>query len=304
MSTNQKAIECLENNDYDAALALFREALNESRDVQSLTNLAWIYYHEEGDVTAAIELAQEAVGLNPTSHFPYSLLGEMLLVNERWEEAKTVLANSIRREPSKEACNNLAIAKYHLEEWDEASVLFLQSAGPSDYAMYSHIHCLIKMGKTDEAKQKLDGFSQTDDDFVGEVHVAELYLELKCFSEAVRWFEQAWATYYKSPDWVCRYIYALIQTNAKERAVEITKECIQFKQDDMEEEQAEECDENWTEGDKATYLIQLQNEKQEYEQIIEQISSDFVPPFQFTTSPSSSCYLFGCSRHDHPEYTN
>jgi tetratricopeptide (TPR) repeat protein len=304
LSTNQKAIECLENNDYDTALNLFQQALNESRDVQSLTNLSWIYYHEEGDIEAAIELAQEAVKLNPTSHFPYSLLGELLVVKERWEEATTVLTNSIHMEPSKESYNNLAIAKYYLGEWDEASVLFLKSAEASDYAMYSHIHCLIKMGKTDEAKHKLHDFSVNDDDFVGEVHVAELYLELACFSEAVHWFEKSWNTYDKSPHWVCGYIYALIQANAMERAVEIAEECIRLKQNDIEQEEAEVCDENWTESDKAAYLIRLQNEKQEYEHMIEQISSGFAPPFQLTTSSSSRCYLFGCTRHGHSEYTN
>ncbi|MEK3825147.1 MULTISPECIES: tetratricopeptide repeat protein [Paenibacillus] len=302
MNTNQKAIEYLENNDYDAALALFQKALNDSRDVESLTNLAWIYYHEEGDIEAAIELAQEAVALKPTSHFPYSLLGELLVQMERWEEAAVVLSDSIAVEPSKEAYNNLAIAKYHLGELEQASALFLKSAGPSDYAMYSHVHCLIQLGHTIEAKHKLDAFLESDDDFVGEVHVAELYLELACFSEAVHWFEKSWDTYSKSPDWVCRYIYALVQTNAMERAVEIAEECIRLKQDDIEEAQAEDCDENWTESDKVAYVTRLQMEKKEYEHILEQIVSGFVPPFKFTTSLSSKCYLFGCSRHAHPEY--
>ena len=89
-----------------------------------MTNLAWIYYHEEENIEAAMHLAQEAVKLNPTSHFPYSLLGELLVLTERWEEAAVVLTDSIAVEPSKEAYNNLAIAKYHLGEWEQASALF------------------------------------------------------------------------------------------------------------------------------------------------------------------------------------
>ncbi|MDT0125806.1 tetratricopeptide repeat protein [Paenibacillus sp. RRE4] len=302
MTTNQKAIECLENNDYDAALTLFQKALNDSRDVQSLTNLAWIYYHEEDEVEKAIHLAQEAVALRPISHFPYSLLGELLVQTERWEEAALVLSDSIAVEPSKEAYNNLAIAKYHLGELERASALFLKSAGPSDYALYSHVHCLIQLGHTIEAKHKLDAFLESDEDFVGEVHVAELYLELACFTEALHWFKKSWNTYDKSPDWVSRYIYALVQTNAMERADEIAQECIRLKQDDIEEALAEECDEDWTESDQAAYVFRLQMEKKEYEHILEQIASGFVPPFKFTTSLSSKCYLFGCSRHEHPEY--
>ncbi|MBU5354835.1 bacterial transcriptional activator domain-containing protein [Paenibacillus barcinonensis] len=302
MSKNQRAIECYENNEYDAALALFRAALSESRDVQSLTNLAWIYYHEEGDVEAAMELLQEALNLNPTSHFPYSLLGELLVREQRWAEGAAVLLRSIAIETSKEAVNNLAVAKYHLGEWDQAAALFLQSAEPSDYAMYSHIYCLIKMGRMNEAKHKLHAFSEQDEHFAGEVHVAELYVELQCFSEAVHWFKKSWNTYYKSPDWVCRYIYALVQMNAMQAAIEITEQCIQLKQEDIEEEQAELCDEEWTESDKAVYLKQLEMEKQEYMQILAKISEGYVPPLDFMTSVNSACYLFGCSRHGHSEY--
>lgn len=302
MNINQKAIESLENNEYDAALALFKEAVSESRNVQSLTNLAWIYYHEEYDPEAALELVQEAISLNPASHFPYNLLGEIYIELEKWEDASKVLVNSIAIQPSKEAYNNLAIANYHLGELKGAAASFLKSAGPSDYAMYSHINCLIELGKTAEAKRKLDAFSENDDEFVGEVHVADLYFELQCYSEAVHWYEQSWGTWHKTPDWVCSYIYSLIHTDSLNRAVEIVNECIQLRVDDIQEEQAEECSEDWTESEKSEYIKQLEADRQEYESMIKKISSGYVPPLKFTTSLSSSCYLFGCSRHNHPEY--
>ncbi|WP_148930595.1 hypothetical protein [Paenibacillus methanolicus] len=148
----------------------------------------------------------------------------------------------------------------------------------------------------------MDAFSENDDDFVGEVHVAELYVELQCFSEAVRWFEKSWNTYYKTPDWVSRYIYSLMKTNALNRAIEIMNECIKLKTNDIQEENAVQCNENWTESEKASYIKQLEDDKQEYENFINMISNGFVPPLKFSTSLSSSCYLFGCSRHNHPEF--
>lgn len=301
MNFNQKAIEYLESNDYDRALDLFKEAVAESRNVQSLTNLAWIYYHEESDIENALELVKEAISLKPASHFPYNLLGEIYVELEEWEDAAVVLLNSIAIEPSKEAHNNLAIAKYHLGELYEASALFLKSAEHSDYTMYSHIKCLIDIGKTTEAKGKLDAFTENDDEFVGEVHVAEMYVELQCFSEAVDWFEKSWDIYYKSPDWVSRYIYSLIKTNAMNRAVNIANECIQSKSQDIQDEFSVQCDGDWTDKDKASYIQQLKADKQEYESIIDKITKGCVPPFKFSTSLKSSCYLFGCSRHNHHE---
>ncbi|EPY14323.1 hypothetical protein PAAL66ix_03271 [Paenibacillus alvei A6-6i-x] len=87
MSANQKAIEYLESNEYDKSLDLFHEAVRESRNVQSLNNLAWIYLHEECDKETALILIKEAIELNPSSHFPYNILGEIYVEKEMWQQA-------------------------------------------------------------------------------------------------------------------------------------------------------------------------------------------------------------------------
>lgn len=51
MNINQKAIDLLEKNEYEDALMLFQKAVYESRNVQSLTNLACVYCYEEYDDT-------------------------------------------------------------------------------------------------------------------------------------------------------------------------------------------------------------------------------------------------------------
>ena len=56
MNTNQKAIEMFEQNEYEEAMELFQQAVLESRNVQSLNNLAWMYLYEEDDDDKAIEL--------------------------------------------------------------------------------------------------------------------------------------------------------------------------------------------------------------------------------------------------------
>jgi tetratricopeptide (TPR) repeat protein len=114
LNTNQKAIELLEENKYDEALILFQKAVIESRDVQSLTNLAWIYVHEEDNYDAALELMEEAIQMKPTSHFPYNLLGEIYTWKEMWQNASDILLESIAITPSLEAYKNLGVANYHL----------------------------------------------------------------------------------------------------------------------------------------------------------------------------------------------
>ncbi|OZB98933.1 lipopolysaccharide assembly protein LapB [Paenibacillus sp. XY044] len=302
MNTNQKAIACLEQNNYDEALALFKQAVEESRDVQSLTNLAWIYVHEEGDNEAALSLILEAVAQEPISYFPYNLLGEIYADMEKWKDASDILNRSLAIQPSDEAYNNLAVAKYHMGHIDEAADYFLQSAKPSDYTMYSHIKCLIELGRAEEAAAKLDAFSEEDDEFVGQVEMAELYVELDCYEQAVEWFEKGWKIYWKTPDWVGRFAYALLKINQAGRAHEILNEVIQQKAADIRDADKEELDDDWTEDEKAEYVQKLANEKKEYEGLLARILAGYVPPLKYNTSLSSNCYLFGCERHRHPEY--
>jgi len=302
LSTNQRAIECLERNEYDEALRLFQKAVEETRNIQSLTNLSWIYLHEEYDKEEALKLIKEAIELNPTSHFPYNLLGEIYIMKELWQLALDVLLQSQRIHPSNEACNNLAVANYHLGHLQEASEFFLQCAEKSDYAMYSHVKCLIELGIKEEAKSKLDTFSEDDDEFVGAVDVAELYLELGYFEESVQWFEKGWRKYWKSLDWVSRYVYSLFKLNNLKRARHLLDEVIQQKAQDISEAGKDTCSEEWTESDKEQYIRQLHDDKKGYEIMLEHISSGYIPSMKFNTSMSTSCYLFGCKRHNHPEY--
>ena len=76
MNINEKAIEMFEQNKYEEAMELFQQAVHESRDVQSLNNLAWMYFYEEENDDKALELIREVVKLNPSSYFPYNILGK------------------------------------------------------------------------------------------------------------------------------------------------------------------------------------------------------------------------------------
>lgn len=304
MNINQKAIELLEENKYEESLRMFQQAVEISRDIQSLTNLAWIYCHEEHDDIKALGLLEEAVERIPTSYFPYNLLGEVYLRLEKWGKVKEVLETSITIHPTKIAFNNLGIAHYHLGHIKEASNYFLLGSEPSDWSMYSHVKCLIELGNNKEAKMKLDAFSENDEEFVGEIDVADLYTELGCHEEAVKWFEKGWNAWGKNPNWVSRYVYSLVSLNNPTRAQAILNEVTNIKIEEIKDLDQEECDENWTESDKQERIQELLDEKKEYEQLFERISGGYFPKMKFETSIKTACYLFGCKRHNHPEYQN
>ena len=302
MNTNQKAIEKFEQNEYEEAMELFQQAVHESRDVQSLNNLAWMYLYEEENDDKALELIKEAVKMNPSSYFPYNILGEIYIRQEQWKEAKEALRKSISIQPSNEAYHNLAVAYYKLGELEEASEFFLRAAGDSDNAMYSHIKCLIDLRRITEAKEKLDRFNKKADDFVGEIDVADLYIEMNCYKEAIHWFEMGYKDYSKDPYWVRRFVYTLFKTNNYCRMNQVIQEAIEEKQEAIEDAKKEEVEENWTEMDKKEFIEELIVENNQYKNMINLISSGDTPKLEFETYRTGACYLFGCKRHNHPEY--
>lgn len=303
MNTNQRAIELYENNCIDEAFKAFQLAVKESRNVQSLTNLAWIYYHEKENTQKAIELLNEVLQLTSSSHFPFNLLGEIYLERKEWEEAAHILLQSINIAPTPEALNNLGVAKYHLGELHDASEFFLKgSTSRSDYSLYNHIKCLIELNKTAEAKKILESFVESNDEFVGNVEVAELYLEMNDYNKALLWFEKGWNEYYKQPEWVERYIYALIKSNQMETAEEKLKIAMAEKQSEIEDCQQDECNEAWTQIDKEMNIQRLNEEFMQYNSLLERIFTGYIPKMNFTTSLFSACYLFGCVHHNHLEY--
>jgi tetratricopeptide (TPR) repeat protein len=212
------------------------------------------------------------------------------------------LEKALSIHPTKIAFNNLGVAHFHLGQLKDASNYFLLGSEPSDWAMYSHVKCLIELGNINEAKINLDTFSEKDDEFVGEVYVADLFVELKCHEEAVLWFEKSWDVYAKDPNWISRYVYSLVNLNNPTRAQELLNETINEKIEEIKDMYEEECDEDWTEIDKKERIKELLEDKKEYEQIYNRISECYFPKMKFETSIKTACYLFGCKRHNHSEY--
>ncbi len=162
------ALELLEKSDYDDALIMFKKALADSRDIQSLNNLAWIYFHEgekveddyyEVRVDLAIDLLKECINLQTKSHFPYQLLGEAYLRSECWQEALDSLKMAISIQPTLVGFNNMGVAYYHLKLIEQASECYSHASQEYDYAKYSYAKCLIDLG--DLIKARVRGSSSS-----------------------------------------------------------------------------------------------------------------------------------------------
>ncbi|WP_339296287.1 tetratricopeptide repeat protein [Paenibacillus sp. FSL W7-1279] len=312
MTTNQLALEAIESNDYERALLLFQQAVRESRDVQSLHNLAFFYVHEglrndqgcwEAAEDLAIELLKECIELQPRSHFPYQLLGEAYLNLEQWEEALVALERAARVHPTPVAMHNAAVAAYRLENVELAVSYFGQSvaAGDNEYTKYEYAACLVETKRYDEALAMIEKLMSETGDYIGDVEIAELYLEMGQYHSAVTFYEKGWREYAKDPRWVNRFIYSLIRTGQNQRAEEIAAEAVQENRAWIADIQHDPEEDEFDEENQASIRFAL-DDIENYQTIISRFTEGEYPVMDHRPSILTACYWFGCKRHGHPEY--
>lgn len=303
MALNQKALNALENNDYKKAASFFHKAVEQCRDVQSLNNLAWMVWSEDEKADEALLLLEEALSLQPVSHFPYSLMGEIYTKTEQWKKAKEVLMQALAIEPSKAASINLATALYHLGEVEKAAGYYLSAAQEnSGFTLYSHAKCLIELGRLDGALRVLDEFSEEDENFVGTVDLADLYVEARDYEKAVNWFAKGWEDYAKDPNWIERYVFSLFKMGRAADGQAIIRQALDLIKQESDELRDPNDYKTWTTAEKEEELEKLQLHQQAYEQLWDRLLNGYVPAMDFEPGYEPACYLFGCKRHGHPEY--
>lgn len=302
MTLNMEALVLFENNQYDEALNLFEEAVKVERTVQSLNNLAWIYLYEEEDLHRAKIILEEVIEQKPKSHFPYNMLGEIVIKERQWIEAEEILMKSLALFPSTEAIHNLAVTHYYLGGFQKAAEGFNKIAKDSDVIRLYEVMARAQYKDVPTAKSILNRWNDQSDDYIGAIEAADAYVEMECFEEARLMFEKEWHQYLVSPYIIGRYAYTLFQLGDIHTCLEIIKQAIQLKKDEIIKEQQESCDEHWTATDKAERIAELQFEKAELNQLFLKIQSGFRPPLDFEVEATGGCYLFGCQQHQHLEY--
>lgn len=302
VSENTKAIVLFEQNDYDAAMELFKKLAQEQPSVQSLNNLAWMYLREEEDLDEAEKLLQQVLALQPQSAFPYMMLGEIALHKQQYEQAKGYLQQALTFTVTEQATFNLAMAHFQLGEFEKAAQTFARCIGDSGLTQLNEVVSWMYAGEHQKAKALLDGWNEDAYDYTGAIEIADVYVELGFYEEARVQFEKEWESYVISPEIVGRYAYTLIQLGDKESAQAIIqKRILQIKEEIVEEQQAE-FDEHWTVTDQQERMAQLTEQIATLESLYDRLVTGEVPAFDYEMYPAGGCQLFGCMRHGNLEY--
>lgn len=124
---------------------------------------------------------------------------------------------------------NVVVVYYNFGELEKVLDFFLWVVGDLDYIMYSYVKCLIDLEWMIEVKEKLDIFNREFDNFLGEINVVDLYVELNCYKEVIEWFEKGYKECWKSFNWIGRFVYVLYKMNNFFCINEVIWECIEVK---------------------------------------------------------------------------
>lgn len=318
---NKLAIALIESNQYEKAYVQFRKAaMIKKRGIQELNNLAYFYYTEGKPLinhkeykwdTAddkAIELLQKVISQNPTSHFPYNLLGEIYTVKEEGEKAIKLLLQSTQLEPSYEAFNNLGVCYYKNSMLDKAAKYFLKShlLRPKEctslYPLFSYGICLAKLGEIKDALDVADQLSALNQELeeLGDDETAFIYYLTESYSEFATAYSKLDLNFY-SVDWLPPYFYSLYKIGEEDRVKQIVANLIKYKTKEMEEAYLED-DEEWTPEDREEYIKDTKSDIEFLKKQEKKISEGYKPSIDFEPNVEKGCYLFGCYRHGHPNY--
>lgn len=303
-SENAKALMLFEQNEYDAAFTLLKKLAKEKPDVQSLNNLAWMYLREEENRIEATKLLEEALTFHPQSSFPYMMLGEIALHNGHLEQAKAYLQAAIALDFTEEAIYNLAIVHFKQGDYVTAAKHFAKVIGDSGMTQLHEVVAWMYAGEHLKAEQLLDNWNEEAFDYTGATEIADVYVEIQHFHKAREQFEKEWDIGINSPYVVSRFAYTLIQLGDIGACQTLISKAIEEKRNEIVETQEEECDEHWTEADKAERIEELLQEKSVLDTLYEQLQNGYVPAFEYEFYPMGGCQLFGCTQHGNDEYHN
>jgi Tfp pilus assembly protein PilF len=312
------AIATIETRDFERGLDILRKAVEMKPNVQTLTNLGYFYLHE-GEPTEegwfhredkAIQVLERARGLNPMSHFTYSVLGEAYLKTDQNPAAQKTLTIAVEIEPTSANVNNLGVALFRLGKYSEAAEHFSQShllRRKDSHSLYPYLNygfAQSKLGNSqgvNEIGSYLQQYTNLKSfDGVNSVDLMNLYYDNNDYRNCIKFFEVTRGTFSIGPGEFGSYLFSLYQlgqsTKAKEVYEQVLDEIRQCIEDIGEDDDLDLVNKDWQ-------TKSLLKKIQEFTDIYLNVEKGIRPTSTFEPMVETQCYMFGCLRHGNPTYS-
>ncbi|MBK3495124.1 tetratricopeptide repeat protein [Viridibacillus sp. YIM B01967] len=303
MNLNNIAVnQLLPEFKFDEAKKMLEQAVKENRDIQSLHNLAWFYITDTEEYCETLPLLAEVIVKRPKHYFPYALLGEIYLRMGKYFKAISVLEYALSMQDSEVVHANLAAAHFNMGNFEKAAEHYKKAATDGDFLKYAEMVSYLQFDDYESVLTALKKVNSDGDNFMGEVNVAELYVQINYFDEAIPLFEKGWKEIVRSIDWIEHYVYALIQLGRVEEASDIIDQMTKETADEFVANSVRALDEEWTEENLAESIMDSQHTKDKYNTLIGRLLKGYRPKLFFEPYYVSKCYLYGCKEHGNKPY--
>jgi len=313
---NELAITLIELNKYEQAYKYLKKAYHLKKGVKQLNNLAYFYYTEckptlvngeyewEDANKEAIDLLEEAIAQNPSSHFPYDLLGEILLYAEKDDKAVDYILKAIKIKPTMNNLNNMGVYYYQKSNFAEAADYFKKATKyrvNSLTPLLNYGICLAELNRKEEALEVGEKLLELNEE-LGDVS----YQEISYIYYIIKEYQKFEETFTKDDimflcvDWYPPYLYGLYELGKMDEMNRFVASVIQKKEKEMQDSLHDE-EQDWEEGEYEEYIEEEKKEIAFLKTEKNKVLIGIQPGVDYEASYEKDCYLFGCMRHENPK---
>lgn len=257
-------------------------------------NGRWYYRLEEAEI-----VFKRAIEIDENSSKSYSALGIVYLTQRNFEAAEKAFKSALTIIKSKANYNNLGVALFEQNKYEEALITFEMTksiSGDADYSYYPHYNHLLalsKNGKTEKSSYCFEEFcSLFVEKELGELDIIDLarlsYL-FDDYSKVFEIYDEHIEKITVNKTDFSLYIYSMYKLRKFEL---LNSYCDKLSRELREEFNEAAIDDNQYKKEK------VQKEIMELENMRIQIEQGYKPILEISPFVENECYLYECVVHN------
>ena len=285
---------------------------NELTDVEKsriYTNLGYYYDDQRDGSKRAIRTLRKAVAFNPNNSKAYYGLGADYYGAGKYDKSEEMYKRACELENNpiyKFEYANLLMVN---EKYEEAKIILEElikkdfEFGKEDFAKikYSYIANKIQLREFENIKVEIDELmleNVGNEDFWDYIFAELYYLAGKYEKSEETYAKVKNSNYEVATWWIAPYFYSIKQLNQKEKLQREFEEILEIKSEEIEDVKNSEFKREWTKSEKKEEIReikrQIKNLKAEYEKILK---TDYKPEVKIYPKFLYDCFLIDCPRH-------
>ena len=287
-------------------LKKYENELTDEEKSRIYTNLGYYYDDQRDGSKRAIRTLRKAVAFNPNNSKAYYGLGADYYGAGKYDKSEEMYKRACELENNpiyKFEYTNLLMVN---EKYEEAKIILEElikkdfEFGKEDFAKikYSYIANKIQLREFENIKVEIDELmleNVGNEDFWDYIFAELYYLAGKYEKSEETYAKVKNSNYEVATWWIAPYFYSIKQLNQKEKLQREFEEILEIKSEEIEDVKNSVFKREWTKSEKKEEIReikrQIKNLKAEYEKILK---TDYKPEVKIYPKFLYDCFLIDC----------